>query len=81
MVCAHVQTSNLACNYKKNFVTHMDTLFHPEIDECSEGTDNCTQICTNTNGSFICGCNTGFQLDDDGVRCNGMQKKYIRIDI
>ena len=53
----------------------MYTLFHPDIDECNDGTDGCSQICTNTNGSFICGCDTGFQLDNDGVACNGMQKK------
>ena len=70
VVCAHVQMSIHACKY--NF-THMDTLFHPDIDECSDRTtENCTQICTNTNGSFICECNTGFQLDNDGVTCNGM---------
>ena len=69
VVCAHVTTS------KHILFTHMDTLFHPDIDECSARTDNCSQKCTNTNGSFICGCNTGFQLDNDAVTCNGMQKK------
>ena len=49
----------------------MDTLFHPDIDECSDRTDGCSQICTNTVGSFTCGCNTGFQLNSDGATCNG----------
>ena len=65
----HVTTS------KHIFFTHMDTLFHPDIDECSEGTHNCTRKCTNTNGSFVCGCDERFHLDEDGVTCNGMQKK------
>ena len=52
----------------------MYTLFHPDIDECSDGTDGCSQICTNTNGSFNCECETGFQLDKNRVTCNGMQK-------
>ena len=43
-----------------------------DIDECSEGTHNCFQICTNTDGSFICGCNSGYALDSDGVTCIGM---------
>ena len=43
-----------------------------EIDECSEGTHDCSQVCTNTNGSFICGCNSSYLLDIDGSTCNGM---------
>ena len=38
---------------------------HSDIDECSDGTDNYSQICTNTEGGFNCGCN-------DGAICNGM---------
>ena len=44
-----------------------------DIDECSDGTDDCSQTCTNTVGSFICGCNSGYELDSDGLTCNGMQ--------
>ena len=45
-----------------------------DIDECSIGTDNCSQTCTNTKGSFTCGCNRGYLLDIDAATCNGMQK-------
>ena len=44
----------------------------PDIDECIDGTNNCTQTCTNTEGGFNCGCNSGFVWDVDGVTCNGM---------
>ena len=74
-VCAHIQMSIHACNYKKTYIFYTyGYLFHPDIDECSDKTDGCSQMCTNTNGSFICGCNTGFQLNNDGITCNGMQK-------
>ena len=46
-----------------------------EVDECSVGTHDCSQTCTNTVGSYICGCNTGYLLkltETDGVTCNGM---------
>ena len=46
----------------------------PDINECNQGVDNCAQICTNTIGGFICGCNSGYTLDDDGITCNGMEK-------
>ncbi|XP_052253077.1 fibrillin-2-like [Dreissena polymorpha] len=51
-----------------------------DIDECLEGTDNCTQMCNNTVGGFECGCNPGFSGSGNncvacadgkwGVQCN-----------
>ena len=51
--------------------TRFFSLFIPDIDECSEGTDNCSQLCNNTVGSYQCSCNTGFILDSDQHTCNG----------
>ena len=44
------------------------------MDECTEETDNChaQATCTNTNGSFACACNSGW--NGDGVTCTGMLK-------
>ena len=48
-----------------------------DIDECSDGTDSCDQTCTNTLGSYICTCGTGYRLADDGQTCNGnLSVKY-----
>ena len=52
-------------------------LFNSDVDECEEDTDGCSQTCTNTNGSFICGCNSGFLLDVNGATCSGMQKQFL----
>ncbi len=40
-----------------------------DIDECSEGTNDCSANakCTNTPGSFTCACNAGYS--GDGVNC------------
>ena len=51
--------------------------FQLDIDECSNLTHNCSQICTHTNGSIICECNIGFLLDIDGATCNGMYKENV----
>ena len=32
---------------------------------------NCSQVCTNTNGSYFCECNTGYLLAEDDMTCNG----------
>ena len=32
----------------------------------------CDQLCINTNGSFICDCNPGYQLNEDSMTCSGM---------
>ena len=50
------------------------TLYLADAEDCVDGTstDRCDQICTNTDGSFVCECNTGYQLDDDLITCSGM---------
>ena len=49
----------------------MDNLF-VDIDECSENSDNCSQNCSNTIGSYLCSCNDGFTLGSDQHTCNGI---------
>ena len=45
---------------------------HSAINQCAEGTHNCSQLCINDGGSFRCSCNAGFQLGTDGASCTGM---------
>ena len=42
-----------------------------DINECTANTDGCGQICTNTDGSFMCSCNSGFALNNDARTCSG----------
>ena len=44
---------------------------HTDIDECSEGISGCTQLCTNTIGSYRCTCQYGYQLGIDNHTCLG----------
>ena len=42
-----------------------------DINECDTTNGRCEHSCTNTIGSFICSCDTGYQLDGNGLSCNG----------
>ena len=46
-----------------------------DINECSEGSSNCTidSICVNTEGSYDCVCSEGYSGDgrQDGDGCQG----------
>ena len=42
-----------------------------DIDECATSNGRCEQICNNTIGSFYCSCDTGYQLDGNGLNCTG----------
>ena len=41
-----------------------------DIDECTSSP--CGHNCTNTNGSFVCFCNVGYELNEDQYSCDGM---------
>ena len=62
------------CTYSLYFCIYIS--IHLDIDECSNGTHNCSQTCTNIIGSFTCGCNNGFLLDPDRATCNGADRKH-----
>jgi len=43
-----------------------------DIDECSVNNGGCGDlICTNTPGSFECGCPPGLTVATDGITCTG----------
>ena len=45
-----------------------------DVDECEGSSmNNCDQLCNNTEGSYHCSCNGGFQLADDGATCEGIE--------
>jgi uncharacterized protein (TIGR03382 family) len=40
-----------------------------DIDECATTNGGCAQTCTNSAGSYACGCTAGYVLAGDGVSC------------
>ena len=44
-----------------------------DINECSDGTHSCQQVCNNAYGSHRCSCHDGYQLNGDGFTCRGQK--------
>ena len=51
--------------------------YNVDVDECGDDTDGCSQTCTNTEGSFTCGCTDGYVLNVDGTTCDGMYMLHV----
>ena len=58
-------------NPSYRFPFHKKLFFVSDINECSTNNGNCSQICTNTNGSYVCSCSPGYLLSGDKMTCNG----------
>jgi len=48
-----------------------------DIDECMVANGGCAHICNNTDGSFSCMCDEGYELDEDGQQCIGMHINWL----
>ena len=48
--------------FKSNFL---------DIDECATSNAGCQTDCTNTDGSFFCGCAEGYEVSLNGFSCQG----------
>ena len=46
-------------------------LYCLDINECTTMNGNCSELCSNTAGSYECSCNAGHQLASDGSTCIG----------
>ena len=51
--------------------TLIHLLLFQDVDECTTNNGGCDQMCNNIIGSFLCNCMTGYQLDRNGLDCNG----------
>ena len=43
-----------------------------DVNECAEDIDDCVQICTDTDGSYVCSCAPGYFLTNDSQGCDGI---------
>ncbi|XP_065180052.1 uncharacterized protein LOC135810490 [Sycon ciliatum] len=52
-----------------------------DLDECKDISPSpCTQQCVNTQGSYQCACNSGFQLAADDVECDDLDECSLKTD-
>ena len=42
-----------------------------DVNECLNNRAGCKHTCVNTNGSYYCECNNGFELSLDNHTCEG----------
>uniref|UniRef100_A0A2K5KFF3 EGF-like domain-containing protein n=1 Tax=Colobus angolensis palliatus TaxID=336983 RepID=A0A2K5KFF3_COLAP len=65
------------CYCNSSFQLQADSKTCKDFDECSVyGT--CSQLCTNTDGSFICGCVEGYLLQPDNRSCKAKNEPVDR---
>jgi len=74
--CVHVRQDGLVTIVNKvRRDVGMSDIYVPhdhsqDINECN-GDHECDQVCTNTDGSFVCSCDDGYLLKADGRTCKG----------
>ena len=56
-------------------------IVNTDVDECTQNIHNCEHTCENTVGSFLCGCNAGYELTSDGRTCQGMNMHKLNIPV
>ena len=44
-------------------------MVNPDVDECENDVCDSDALCTNTEGSYVCGCSVGYT--GDGKTCTG----------
>ena len=47
-----------------------DQLTCADLNECNQSNHSCLHRCVNTIGSYVCSCDAGHTLSDDGRTCD-----------
>ena len=64
--CHNITDAGYICACYLGYIIAQDDRKHCEdIDECATGQHQCSQLCTNLNGTYSCSCRQGFELSDN----------------
>ena len=66
---------NYTCQCKEGFSLSPLGLCE-DVDECSR-ISSCSQLCTNTKGSFKCGCEEGYEVEGRQCRALGVKNQLF----
>ncbi|KAK4326185.1 hypothetical protein Pmani_003255 [Petrolisthes manimaculis] len=66
--CTDLKDGGYVCHCIRGFrISPNNPKICNDIDECAEFTHNCSQLCTNLNGTHACSCREGFAAEINGV--------------
>lgn len=66
--CLELKDDGYVCHCLRGFrISPNNPKRCDDIDECAEFTHNCSQLCTNLNGTHACSCREGFEAKINGV--------------
>ena len=52
-----------------------------DVGECLIGSHNCSQECIELPGGFECDCLPGYELQEDGVTCEGSKDRIFSLQL
>ncbi|KAK4318174.1 hypothetical protein Pmani_010816 [Petrolisthes manimaculis] len=66
--CTDLKDGGYVCHSIRGFrISPNNPKICNDIDECAKFTHNCSQLCTNLNGTHACSCREGFVAEINGV--------------
>ena len=52
-------------------------LVSEDVNECNGDHEQCDHLCTNVDGSYICSCDPGYELQSDNRTCEGFTEWLV----
>ena len=74
-ICVHTLAYKVMCDSVHNIFNFLP----PDVDECAQNLDTCSQLCYDTSYSYTCSCYTGYTLSTDGITCIGKMNMLAAI--